>query len=74
MSIQTNSFYYYIMTYDTPINIRFRNHFKTTLHNIPKEIVSSRQLIKLLEIKTGRDLKVFRDSFMDYFTEYFKHA
>ncbi|NDD53119.1 hypothetical protein EBZ39_04430 [bacterium] len=62
------------MTYDTPNNARFKQHFKKIISDIPREVVSSRKLIKVLQINTQKDLRVFRDAFMDYFTEYFKHV
>ncbi|NDC95707.1 hypothetical protein EB077_10420 [bacterium] len=74
MSIDIRSFYYFLTTYDTVHNVAFKKHFQNKLHNIPKCICNSRALIKLLDIKTQYDLRVFQNSFMEYFRNYFKHT
>lgn len=72
MSIQKFSFPYYIRTSDSEHSQRFVEVFKNEIDKIPENTVSSRAVMRCLNLdSTNRQYKynVFQKAYMEFFKE-----
>lgn len=67
MSIQKFSFPYYIRSSKTEETLRFISLFKDEIDNIPENTVSSRVLMRSLNLDTTYKHNVFKKAYMEYF-------
>lgn len=67
MSIETYTFYNYINSNVSNNITSFKNVFSNKINKLPDKIISSKSLIKHLDIKTNVEFKIFKNTFLDYF-------
>lgn len=67
MSIETYTFYNYINSNVSNNITSFKNVFSNKINKLPDKIISSKSLIKHLDIKTNLEFKIFKNTFLDYF-------
>lgn len=70
MSKTQFTFLYYIKYYNNSNIDKFLEIFN--IDNLPDHLYSSKNIIKLLDIKTRRDFYIFQNVYMDYFKEKLK--
>lgn len=67
MSFEPFTFYNYLAKSSTPNSRAFKMHFKEQMERLPDKIVSSKQLMKILDIKSTLDFEIFHKAFLEYF-------
>jgi hypothetical protein len=67
MSIEIYTFYNYINSNVSNNITNFKNVFSDKINKLPDKIISSKSLIKHLDIKTNVEFKIFKNTFLDYF-------
>lgn len=67
MPIEKFSFPYYIRHNKSENIERFINVFNDKLDNIPENTVSSRMVMKCLNLDTTQKYQVFQNAYMDFF-------
>jgi hypothetical protein len=70
MSKDVFTFYNYLVTNKSNEIEKFLLEFSDKIHLLPDKVVSSRQLIKLLEITSRYEFKIFQNVFNDYYIIY----
>lgn len=67
MSIEIYTFYNYINSNVSNNITNFKNLFSDKINKLPDKIVSSKYLIKHLDIQTNVEFIIFKNTFLDYF-------
>ena len=67
MSIEIYTFYNYINSNVSNNITNFKNLFCDKINKLPDKIVSSKYLIKHLDIQTNVEFIIFQNTFLDYF-------
>lgn len=67
MSIEIYTFYNYINSNVSNNITNFKNLFSDKINKLPDKIVSSKYLIKHLDIQTNVEFIIFQNTFLDYF-------
>lgn len=63
------TFVNYIINHNSKNIDLFKITFGTKIYNLPDKVVSSRILMKSLNIKDNNELKIFQNVFFDYFRD-----
>lgn len=66
---QEFSFKYYLTNYENTETYNFKDCFKEKINILPEKIVSSKKILKLLEINENFEKKIFQNAFSKYFKE-----
>lgn len=67
MSKEILTFHKYIISNSSNTIHLFKNTFNSKIDSLPDKIVSSKFLIKYLQIKSQFEFQIFQNTFLDYF-------
>jgi hypothetical protein len=67
MSKDILTFHKYIISNSSNTIHLFKNTFNSKIDSLPDKIVSSKFLIKYLQIKSQFEFQIFQNTFLDYF-------
>lgn len=70
MSKDIFTFYNYLNRAQTAQTTEFLTLFGNRVSNLPETVMSSRQIMKLLDIRTRHEFTVFKGVFTDYYKMY----
>lgn len=63
------TFYNYLTNNKTERTELFKKVFGDKIYNLPENIVSSKIILKTLNVKNDYEFKVFQNVFLDYFKD-----
>uniref|UniRef100_A0A6C0DZH5 Uncharacterized protein n=1 Tax=viral metagenome TaxID=1070528 RepID=A0A6C0DZH5_9ZZZZ len=68
MTQTSNTFYNYLMRNRCDEKVlKFLDEFRNEIDNITEDLISSKQIMKAININTPNRFKIFQNVFMDYF-------